>query len=72
MSIKIYGVGIVFMSVCASKDESVEAVEAFVNQEHPTGVSSGWKIHDGAFKDGEPNPCPCPDDSNCQHWLLSC
>lgn len=69
----IGGVGIVAVSVCAPKDTSCEAIEAWVNTESPTGISSPWAISDDEFADGHPNPCPCDQEPKARlHYLLNC
>lgn len=71
--VRVYTFGIVHCSVCAPKDMPREQVETETNLAHPTGLDHGWKIApDKTFKDGEPNPCPCNDTNDCQHWLMVC
>jgi hypothetical protein len=38
----------------------------------PTQISSPWRIHDGPFRSGAPNPCACPDSEGRKHVLFSC
>lgn len=72
MSVEVYSVGLCFASACASIDTTREEVEETVNWQHPTGLESRWRIHDGCFASGDPNPNPCESDNTKQHWLLSC
>jgi len=73
MKFTVYANGCVCMSVCASKEMSREEVERRANEETPTGLDRGWHIsEDATFKGGEPMPCVCECDENCQHWLLNC
>jgi hypothetical protein len=66
----IYASGICYMSVCTTLPRP--QVEERANVENPSGVSP-WRIHDGNFNDGHPNPTPCSDHPEThQHYLLSC
>jgi len=48
-------------------------VETQVNADHPTGIDSRWQLNEADhFADGNTNPCPCEQDGERQHWLLSC
>lgn len=67
---EVYATGIVYLSVCTHLSD--EEVELAANVERPTGISSRWSIHDGDFRDGTPNGCPCPDHPGNRHVLLSC
>lgn len=66
--------GLVCVSVCAPKDTPTEDIEAWVNGECPTGISSAWAISDDAeFAAGQPNPCPCDQEPETRlHYLLNC
>jgi len=65
--------GLVCLSVCAPKTVTPEQIETFVNDEHPTGISSPWAISDDDFADGHPNPCPCDQQPESRlHYLLNC
>lgn len=72
--ITVYAVGMCAASACAANDVPLEAVEARVNAEHPTGIASRWRVSaDAAFAGGEPNPCPCNDKpATHRHILLNC
>jgi hypothetical protein len=70
--VEIYAKGFVHLSVCAPKSMQREVVEARVNAKHPTGLDHGWKVSENPFRDGTPNPGPCNDDPDRQHWLLVC
>jgi len=73
MKFDIYANGLVFMSVCASKEMTREEIERRANEESPTGLNHGWSIsEDKTFKTGESMPCDCEADKTRQHWLLSC
>lgn len=68
-----YRVGLCHASVCAPKDMPIETVEMQVNADHPTGIDSRWQLDEADhFASGETNPCPCEQDRERQHWLLSC
>lgn len=72
-AVEAYAVGIVCASVCAPRDLPIEQVEDDVNRQHPTGISSRWKLsEDDHFATGQTNPCPCEKDPERQHWLLNC
>ena len=70
----VYSVGLCYISVCASKELTPDAVERRANDEHPTGVSHPWSIDKkGEFRDGSPNPTPCDTNPEThRHYLLSC
>ena len=72
--VRIYGLGLVNASVCTPKEMAREQVEAAVNELHPTGIASPWKIATELFfADGvTPIPGPCNDDDTRLHWLLHC
>jgi hypothetical protein len=69
--VQIYAVGLCYASACAGADIDREQVERAVNYRYPTGVGP-WHIADEPFATGQPNPCPCNDVPNRQHWLLCC
>jgi hypothetical protein len=67
-----YARGAVFMSVCVPRSSPPDEVEAAANHFYPTGVDP-WRVKDGAFKTGEPNPCRCKDfPEDRLHYVLSC
>lgn len=69
----IYSQGIVACSVCAPISMPVAEVEAQVNEMSPIGPTLQWHVSpDKTFLTGEPNPFPCPDNSNRLHYLLVC
>ena len=71
--VEVYSVGLVCASACAPTDVSREEIEREVNAQHPTGVSSRWRIsEETTFATGEPMPSPCNHGAERQHWLLSC
>jgi hypothetical protein len=73
VSVEVYAVGLVCASACAPVDATCEEIEAAVNLEHPTGISSQWRIaEDKQFSSGQPMPCPCESNDDRQHWLLNC
>lgn len=69
-----YRVGLVHLSACAPTDLCEAEVEEEINYQHPTGISSRWKISDdeALFASGAANGCPCEIDPTRRHWLLSC
>ena len=71
--IDIYSSGICYCSVCAPVGMPIGEVEELTNSQSPAGISPPWSL-DGAeiFKTGEPNPHPCEEIDDCQHWLMSC
>lgn len=71
MSLNVYSVGLVHISVCAPLDMSREDVEAHVNASHPAGLDHGWSVTEKTFRTGEPNPF-IPDGDCGRHWLLTC
>lgn len=67
----VYSVGLVYASACSSL--SPEETAERLNQECPTGISSGWYLSSDPFRTGEPNPCPCGDSpATHKHYLFSC
>ena len=73
VSIDLYNVGFVHISVCASEDTSVEEILRVANQAHPTGLGHGWMLDDSpTFAGGQPNPCPCDQRRGHVHRLLVC
>lgn len=70
MTVNVYSIGVCAMSVCAPTDMAREQVEREANEAHPTGLDHPWRIADGCFQTGEPNPYPV---EGCGvHWLLVC
>jgi len=67
----VYAAGICYLSVCTSIADRAE-IERRANADYPTGIGRAWTIHEGPFKGGQPNPCPCNEHSDRKHWLLSC
>ena len=68
---EIYSDGLVYISVCSNLglDETLRRV----NIEHPTGISSKWRLSSEGFRTGEPNPCACDTDPEThKHYLFSC
>lgn len=66
-----YSVGLVHASVCTSLPP--EEAEKRLNETHPTGISSAWKLSDNSrFASGHPNPCDCPDHKGFKHYLFDC
>jgi hypothetical protein len=70
--IEIYSSGVCALSVCVPNFAKPEEVETAVNEVHPTGIESKWKISTETFKDGTPNPCRCNDTVTRMHYLLNC
>ena len=67
----VYAAGLCFLSVCTSLEP--EEVVLRANTEQPTGISSPWALHGGAFRTGEANPHPCEHAPQThRHYLLSC
>lgn len=71
--IVVYGAGVCQASVCAPVGSSRDKIEAAANAQHPTGLDHGWQVSTSeTFNGGQPNPCPCNVNADCQHWLLEC
>lgn len=71
--IAIYAEGLCSLSVCAPKAMTQDEVAEAVNSQRPTGLDHGWEISgDKTFRNGQPMPCPCEQNPDCQHWLLNC
>lgn len=72
LDFEAYSIGLICASVCTSL--SNEEATARLNAEHPTGVQSPWRIsEDKAFRNGEPNPCPCEHHPKThRHILFNC
>ncbi len=74
--VNVYASSIFSCSVCAPKTMPIEAVIAEVEEldrgylGDPKHVT-GWQLSkDAIFSGGQPNPCPCENDGERQHWLL--
>lgn len=67
-----YAIGFCAASICTSLPIE-EAIE-HMNFEHPTGISSQWRLDNAVtFKGDESNPCPCNDNPLInKHYLLIC
>lgn len=67
-----YSVGLVSASACSSL--SRKETERRMNLEHPTGISSGWRISkDKKWATGEPTPSPCNlKPKTHKHYLFNC
>lgn len=71
--IEIYSYGLVYLCCCVKKGKTKEEIEEYINNTHPTGISSQWKIRDTHFKYGaRTNPCQCETHEDRQHYQLSC
>jgi hypothetical protein len=70
--VSVYSAGLVYASACAPGSMPLEQVEAAVNAQSPTGISSRWSLAGEPFADGTPNPGPCEQEPACRHYLLSC
>lgn len=72
--VRVYACGLMLCSACAPAGMTPEQVAAAVNQEHPTGISSRWKVSsDPEFASGGPNPGPCDQEPDARrHWLMEC
>jgi hypothetical protein len=71
MKFEVDSMGILYCSVCSTL--SPEETTAKLNEEHPTGISSGWKLAGESFVSGEPNPCPCERHPEThKHYLFIC
>ena len=71
--VNVYAMGLVHCSVCAPREMPAEDVVARVNNQHPTGIVSQWKLDPSeTFSSGRSNPCPCDHDSDRLHYLLVC
>ena len=71
--IDIYSSGLLYCSVCADKNQSIDDITTELNDINPTGISSKWKLsEDKTFASGESNPCQCEHDSNRMHYLFIC
>lgn len=66
----IYSEGVCTMSCCSALSE--EATVAWVNRNHPTGITSPWSISKEDFKDGQENGKPCEEHAGRHHYLLEC
>lgn len=71
-TVYVYAEGLYLCSVCAPAGMSREVVEAVVNSQNPSGISSPWRIADRQFRTGQPNPTPCDQHGDRMHYLLSC
>ena len=69
----VYSEWLCFMSVCSRLDQGALVMRM---EEHGYLIASPthtWRLADGPFKTGEPNPCPCNDfPDRRQHFLFSC
>jgi len=72
LELEVYADGIVLCSVCTNA-KTPKIVERLVNQKHPTGIQSPWRISKDKFKTGESNPCPCDKKPKTHlHYLMEC
>lgn len=69
--IDIYAKGMVHCSICTDM-KNVQAIEAAVNAQNPTGIASQWKVSEEKFADGSDNPHQCEDDAANRHYLMVC
>ncbi len=69
----VYAVGLAKLSCCALADMQPDEIEAEVNRQEPTGISSRWTWAHQSFATGQTNPCKCDKyPSTREHWLLEC
>lgn len=72
----VIGVGMVNAAVCTRGTD--EDAAAFLNLNHPTGISSAWAQSDDVRvpwdddDDPPPGTRPCPDDAARRHVGFSC
>jgi hypothetical protein len=58
---------------CAPATMPRRKVEAAVNEQHPTGISSRWTIsRKRKLDDGNKHPAPCLEDATRRHYLMEC
>lgn len=68
----ILSIGLCYMTVCTNVESPID-IEKLANAEHPSGVSSPWRLStDKNFATGHTNPCACEHDGGRKHYLLSC
>lgn len=68
---EVYSYGLVFASICSTL--GVNQTVDRINEELPTGISSGWHLSDENFATGEPNPHPCNQNPKThKHYLVNC
>jgi hypothetical protein len=56
--------------VCVPADMLPEDLLAELNASDTEGFE--WHVCDGPFAGGQPNPCPCSDTKDRQHWRVEC
>ena len=68
---EVYSVGPCYASVCTNLSDEVATLR--LNLNHPTGISSQWRMSkEKSFQGGLTNPSPCPDHAGNRHILFSC
>ncbi len=69
---EIYSWGLVALSLCTDIEDQKE-IEDRANLEHPTGITSKWKISKDNFVGDLPNPSSCDRGiEGRKHYLLEC
>lgn len=70
----IYGVGLVYMSICCPANMTDDGLVEVCESQHPCGTTHGWMAAtDETFSDGvTPHPAPCPDREGYVHRLVTC
>jgi hypothetical protein len=69
LSIAIFAQGDTCCAVCAPRVASQDVVEMAVTL-LDLSRAADWKVLNGPFLDGRPNPYACPHNGLRQHWLL--
>ena len=60
------------LQVCVPQKWSKKRIEKFVNETHPSGISSKWEVveEDDDCLDGDPLRVPCDDREGYVHTVL--
>ena len=73
--VQAIGVGLCSAGACIPRlGLSRSQVERAFNRQHPTGISSRWRLSKAkTFSTGQPQPGPCENDpQNRIHVLMEC
>lgn len=73
MTTAVISIGLCYATICTDEADLDVAVTQARQLLGPSGTTRGWqRSEDERFATGQPNPCPCEQNSEARHLLLDC